>query len=100
MQEWATLIWLGIVVLVLVTVAVTSGLGRSGSNRRHGGGGMAAFGVIDDLFHPSAKETRIIQEEQFIARAPMPSPHDKPFDGKRIRIELPAESSESPPDSR
>lgn len=59
---------------------------RSGKNPS--GGATAAFGVIDDLFHLSAAETREAAEVREEARAPMPSADDKPFDGTTITINV------------
>ena len=39
----------------------------------------AAIGVMDEVFHPNAKEARIIIEQKQEERVPLPSPEGKPL---------------------
>ena len=54
--------------------------------RRQGGGFMGA--AFDEVFHPDAKEARLIWEAQTELPAPAPSPGDPPFDPESGRITL------------
>lgn len=86
------LIWVGVITLVIVAVSYPAQRRYKKSGKRPSGGAAGAFAVMDEIFHPSARETRIVMEEQAEARAPMPSADDKPFDENRIVITLPAQS--------
>jgi hypothetical protein len=86
------LIWVGVIALVIVAVSYPAQRRYKKSGKRPSGGAAGAFAVMDEIFHPSARETRIVMEEQAEARAPMPSADDKPFDENRIVITLPPES--------
>jgi hypothetical protein len=86
------LIWVGVIALVIVAVSYPAQRRYKKSGKRPSGGAAGAFAVMDEIFHPSARETRIVMEEQAEARAPMPSADDKPFDENRIVITLPQES--------
>lgn len=55
---------------------------KTGSRRRKSAGGSAVFGVMNEVFHPSASQASIIVEEQREARAPLPSPEDKQRPGQ------------------
>lgn len=55
---------------------------KTGSRRRKPTGGSAVFGVMNEVFHPSASQASIIVEEQREARAPLPSPEDKQRPGQ------------------
>ncbi len=61
--------------------------------RRQGGGFIGA--AFDDVFHPDAKEARVIWEAQTELPAPAPAPGDPPFDPEagKITLMLPTESS-------
>ena len=84
------LIWVGVIALVIVAVSYPAQRRYKKSGKRPSGGAAGAFAVLDELFHPSAREHRIVMEEQAEARAPMPSADDKPFDENRITITLPS----------
>ena len=86
------LIWVGVIALVIFVVSYPAQRRYKKSGKRPSGGAAGAFAVMDEIFHPSARETRIVMEEQAEARAPMPSADDKPFDENRIVITLPPES--------
>ncbi len=86
------LIWVGVIALVIVAVSYPAQRRYKKSGKRPSGGAAGAFAVMDEIFHPSARETRIVMEEQAEARAPMPAADDKPFDENRIVITLPPES--------
>lgn len=86
------LIWVGVIALVILAVSYPAQRRYKKSGKRPSGGAAGAFAVMDEIFHPSARETRIVMEEQAEARAPMPSADDKPFDENRIVITLPQES--------
>ena len=86
------LIWVGVTALVIVAVSSPAQRRYKKSGKRPSGGAAGAFAVMDEIFHPSARETRIMMEEQAEARAPMPSADDEPFDENRIVITLPPES--------
>ncbi|WP_162532623.1 hypothetical protein [Aurantimicrobium photophilum] len=86
------LMWVGAIVLVIFVVSYPAQRRFKKTGRRPSGGAAGAFAVMDELFHPSARESRIVAEEQAEARAPMPSADDKPFDENRIVITLPPES--------
>jgi len=70
---------------------------RAGAAKRTGGGGVGmggvgGFGVIDEIFHPNAKDAREIWEAQTELPAPAPIPGDRPdLDAGRITIVLPAD---------
>ena len=83
------LIWVGAIVLVVFVVSYPAQRRYKKSGKKPSGGAAGAFAVMDELFHPSARESRIVAEEQAEARAPMPSADDKPFDENRIVIALP-----------
>ena len=83
------LIWVGAIVLVVFVVSYPAQRRYKKSGKKPSGGAAGAFAVLDELFHPSARESRIVAEEQAEARAPMPSADDKPFDENRIVIALP-----------
>lgn len=84
--------WVGVIALIIVAVSYPAQRRYKKSGKRPSGGAAGAFAVMDEIFHPSARETRIVMEEQAEARAPMPSADDKPFDENRILITLPPES--------
>jgi hypothetical protein len=86
------LIWVGVIALVIVAVSYPAQRRYKKNGKKPSGGAAGAFAVMDEIFHPSARETRIVMEEQAEARAPMPSADDKPFDDNRIVITLPPES--------
>ena len=89
--------WVGIVLLIIFIVSFPAQRRYKKSGKKPSGGAAGAFAVLDELFHPSARESRIVAEEQAEARAPMPSADDKPFDNNRIVITLPPKSDESSP---
>jgi hypothetical protein len=84
--------WVGIVLLVIFVVSYPAQRRYKKNGKKPSGGAAGAFAVMDEIFHPSAREHRIVMEEQAEARAPMPSADDKPFDENRIVITLPPES--------
>lgn len=86
------LIWVGIIALVIFVISYPAQRRYKKLGKKPSGGAAGAFAVMDELFHPSARESRIVAEEQAEARAPMPSADDKPFDDNRIVITLPPES--------
>jgi hypothetical protein len=86
------LIWVGVVLLVILVLSYPAQRRFKKSGKRPSGGAAGAFAVLDEIFHPSSREHRIAMEEQAEARAPMPSPEDKPFGENRIVIKLPPES--------
>lgn len=86
------LIWVGVIALVIFVISYPAQRRYKKLGKKPSGGAAGAFAVIDELFHPSARESRIVAEEQAEARAPMPSADDKPFDDNRIVITLPPES--------
>jgi hypothetical protein len=86
------LIWVGVVLLVILVLSYPAQRRFKKSGKRPSGGAAGAFAVLDEVFHPSSREHRIAMEEQAEARAPMPSPEDKPFGENRIIIKLPPES--------
>lgn len=83
------LIWVGFIALVIFVISYPAQRRYKKLGKKPSGGAAGAFAVMDELFHPSARESRIIAEEQAEARAPMPSADDKPFDDNRIVITLP-----------
>jgi hypothetical protein len=58
--------------------------------KKRGASMSAAFGVLEQIFHPSGHSAALVREEQAEARKPMPSPEEKGFDGVKIVIQLPA----------
>ena len=86
------LIWVGVVLLIILIVSYPAQRRYRKSGKRPSGGATGAFAVLDEIFHPSSREHRIVGEEQAEARAPMPSPEGKPFDDNRIVINLSPES--------
>ena len=86
------LIWVGFIALVIFVISYPAQRRYKKLGKKPSGGAAGAFAVMDELFHPSARESRIVAEEQAEARAPMPSADDKPFDDNRIVITLPPES--------
>ena len=78
----------GLVVLLLAVVAVPLmiGIPAARRNKKLGKKGRSALGaglgVMDEIFHPNAKEARIIIEQKREEIAPMPSPEDKPGAGE------------------
>lgn len=86
------LTWVGVIALVIFVVSYPAQRRYKQLGKKPSGGAAGAFAVMDELFHPSAREHRIVMEEQAEARAPMPSADDKPFDENRIVITLPPES--------
>ncbi|MDH6410475.1 hypothetical protein M2114_001415 [Aurantimicrobium minutum] len=85
------LIWVGVIALVIFVISYPAQRRNKKLGKKPSGGAAGAFAVMDELFHPSARESRIVAEEQAEARAPMPSADDKPFDDNRIVITLPPE---------
>lgn len=83
------LIWVGFIALVIFVISYPAQRRYKKLGKKPSGGAAGAFAVMDELFHPSARESRIVAEEQAEARAPMPSADDKPFDENRIVITLP-----------
>jgi hypothetical protein len=86
------LTWVGVIALVIFVISYPAQRRYKKLGKKPSGGAAGAFAVMDELFHPSAREHRIVMEEQAEARAPMPSADDKPFDENRIVITLPPES--------
>jgi hypothetical protein len=86
------LMWVGLVLLVIFIVSYPAQRRYKETGTKPSGGAAGAFAVLDELFHPSARESRIVAEEQAEARAPMPSADDKPFDGNKITITVPKET--------
>lgn len=82
--------WVGFILIVIVAVAYPAQRRYKKSGKKPSGGGAGAFAVMDEIFHPSSREHRIVMEEQAEARAPVPSADDKPFDENRITITLPS----------
>ena len=82
--------WVGIVLLVIFVVSYPAQRRYKKNGTKPSGGAVGAFAVMDEIFHPSSREHRIVMEEQAEARAPMPSADDKPFDENRITITLPS----------
>ena len=85
------LIWVGVIALMIFVISYPAQRRNKKLGKKPSGGAAGAFAVMDELFHPSARESRIVAEEQAEARAPMPSADDKPFDDNRIVITLPPE---------
>lgn len=83
------LTWVGFIALVIFVISYPAQRRYKKLGKKPSGGAAGAFAVMDELFHPSARESRIVAEEQAEARAPMPSADDKPFDENRIVITLP-----------
>ena len=83
------LTWVGVIALMIFVISYPAQRRNKKLGKKPSGGAAGAFAVMDELFHPSARESRIVAEEQAEARAPMPSADDKPFDDKRIVITLP-----------
>lgn len=77
-----------VIIVVIIAVLIPFSIKQMRSGKKPSGGVSAAFGVIDDLFHPSAAETREASEARQEAIAPMPSADDKPFDDGRITINV------------
>lgn len=65
--------------------------------KKRGASMSAAFGVLEEIFHPSGHNAAVIREEQAEARKPMPSPEDKGFDGVKIVIQLPESTNPQNP---
>lgn len=86
------LTWVGFIALVIFVISYPAQRRYKKLGKKPSGGAAGAFAVMDELFHPSARESRIVVEEQAEARAPMPSADDKPFDENRIVITLPPDS--------
>jgi Tfp pilus assembly protein PilE len=84
------LIWVAVVLLVIVAISYPAQRRYKKTGKRPSGGAAGAFAVMDELFHPSARETRIVMEEQAVARAPMPSADAEPFTDNVISITLPS----------
>jgi hypothetical protein len=87
------LMWVGLVLLIIFVVSYPAQRRYKKSGKRPSGGAAGAFAVLDELFHPSARESRIVAEEQAEARAPMPSADDKPFDDNKITITVPKKTT-------
>ncbi|MDH6208050.1 hypothetical protein [Aurantimicrobium minutum] len=85
------LTWVGVIALMIFVISYPAQRRNKKLGKKPSGGAAGAFAVMDELFHPSARESRIVAEEQAEARAPMPSADDKPFDDNRIVITLPPE---------
>ena len=85
------LTWVGVIALMIFVISYPAQRRNKKLGKKPSGGATGAFAVMDELFHPSARDTRIVAEEQAEARAPMPSADDKPFDDNRIVITLPPE---------
>ncbi len=85
------LTWFGLIALKIFVISYPAQRRYKKLGKKPSGGAAGAFAVMDELFHPSARESRIVAEEQAEARAPMPSADDKPFDDNRIVITLPPE---------
>lgn len=83
------LIWVGFIALVIFVISYPAQRRYKKLGKKPSGGAAGAFAVMDELFHPSARESRIVAEEQAEARAPMPSADDKPFDDNHIVITIP-----------
>ena len=92
MELTELLLWIAGIALLIAVVAYPAQWRYKKMGTKPSGGAAGAFAVLDELFHPSAREHRIVMEEQAEARAPMPSADDKPFDENRIVITLPPES--------
>jgi hypothetical protein len=86
------LTWVGFIALVIFVISYPAQRRYKKLGKKPSGGAAGAFAVMDELFHPSARESRIVAEEQAEARAPMPSADDKPFDENRIVLILPSDS--------
>ena len=85
------LTWVGVIALMIFVISYPAQRRNKKLGKKPSGGAAGASAVMDELFHPSARESRIVAEEQAEARAPMPSADDKPFDDNRIVITLPPE---------
>ena len=83
------LTWVGVIALMIFVISYPAQRRNKKLGKKPSGGAAGAFAVMDELFHPSARESRIVAEEQAEARAPMPSADDKPFEDNRIVITLP-----------
>lgn len=83
------LIWVAVVLLGIVAISYPAQRRYKKTGKRPSGGAAGAFAVMDELFHPSARETRIVMEEQAEARAPMPSADAEPFADNVISLTLP-----------
>ena len=81
----------GLVILLIAVVAVPLmiGIPTARRNKKHGKKGSramgAGLGVMAEIFHPNAKESRIIIEQKREEIAPMPSPEDKPDPESKTR---------------
>ncbi|MEG0028242.1 MAG: hypothetical protein RR713_02605 [Aurantimicrobium sp.] len=85
------LTWVGVIALMIFVISYPAQRRNKKLGKKPSGGAAGAFAVMDELFLPSARESRIVAEEQAEASAPMPSADDKPFDDNRIVITLPPE---------
>lgn len=97
-----------LVALAVMVVAVTAALigiprmmsaerARQREEHEAGSRGVAGFGVVDELFNPSARNAvfeRQVQQEHVV---PAPSPGDPAYTENRIRLTLPREDGSSPP---
>ena len=83
------LTWVGVIALMIFVISYPAQRRNKKLGKKPSGGAAGAFAVMDELFHPSARESRIVAEEQAEASAPKPSADDKPFDENRIVITLP-----------
>jgi hypothetical protein len=70
---------------------------RQRADYEAGDRGVAGFGVVDELFHASAKNAVIERQVQLELPAPAPSPGDPPYAGNRIRISVPGAMPPAPP---
>ncbi|MCS5729244.1 hypothetical protein N1031_05670 [Herbiconiux moechotypicola] len=64
---------------------------RQRSEFEAGERGVAGFGVVDELFNPSARNAVFERQAQLELPAPAPAPGDPPLESGRIRITLPPE---------
>ncbi|WP_378147016.1 hypothetical protein ACFJGV_04015 [Cnuibacter sp. UC19_7] len=90
---------LAVAVFIAAVAAAVIGIPRMmAAQRAHqreeheaGSRGVAGFGVVDELFNPSARNAvfeRQVQQEHVV---PAPSPGDPAYTENRIRLTLPPE---------
>lgn len=89
-HQTATLAAAGLGLLLLVFFFAMPWIVRGERRRRRQRIQSGMVGVFDEVFHPEAKNARVVWEAQTELPAPAPTPGDKPDLGSgRIVIRLP-----------